>query len=44
MTGAIAGACYGDRSFSENILHHCESSKQFSYLGEELYKINVAKK
>lgn len=39
MTGALAGAFYGEDKFSNNLLEHCEASKKFAYLGEKLYNI-----
>lgn len=39
MTGALAGAFYGEDKFSNNLLEHCEGSKKFAYLGEKLYNI-----
>ncbi|XP_058806431.1 ADP-ribosylhydrolase ARH3-like [Phymastichus coffea] len=39
MTGAIAGAYYGDEKIHPNILHHCEASTEFSQLGDNLFEV-----
>ncbi|XP_014215558.1 poly(ADP-ribose) glycohydrolase ARH3 isoform X2 [Copidosoma floridanum] len=36
MTGAIAGAFYGDEKLSPNVLQHCEGSEEFKQLADKL--------
>ncbi|XP_043493896.1 ADP-ribose glycohydrolase ARH3-like isoform X3 [Polistes fuscatus] len=36
MTGALAGAFYGEDNFNSNLMEHCEASKEFAHLGEKL--------
>ncbi|XP_015187423.1 PREDICTED: poly(ADP-ribose) glycohydrolase ARH3-like isoform X2 [Polistes dominula] len=36
MTGALAGAFYGEDYFNSNLMEHCEASKEFAHLGEKL--------
>ena len=37
MTGAIAGALYGTDIIPANILEHCEASKDFLKLSDDLF-------
>ena len=39
MTGAIAGAFYGEKMFSPNLLKHCEKVNEFGKLGDDLADI-----
>ncbi|XP_034188011.1 ADP-ribosylhydrolase ARH3 isoform X2 [Osmia lignaria lignaria] len=41
MTGAIAGAFYGEEKISSNLLQHCEASKEFRILADQLFDIAV---
>lgn len=41
MTGAIAGAFYGDEKISSNLLQHCEASEEFRNLADQLFDIAV---
>ncbi|KOC65340.1 Poly(ADP-ribose) glycohydrolase ARH3 [Habropoda laboriosa] len=41
MTGAIAGAYYGEEKINSNILQHCESSTEFRVLGDKLFEMTV---
>ncbi|CAK9811685.1 ADP-ribosylhydrolase ARH3 [Anthophora plagiata] len=41
MTGAIAGAYYGEEKINSNMLQHCESSEEFRVLGDKLFEIAV---
>ena len=41
MTGAIAGAFYGEEKISSNLLQHCEASKEFRTLADQLFDIAV---
>lgn len=43
MTGAIAGAFYGEEKISSNLLQHCEASEEFRLLGDQLFELVVAK-
>ncbi|XP_043792049.1 ADP-ribose glycohydrolase ARH3-like [Apis laboriosa] len=42
MTGAIAGAFYGEEKISNNLLQHCEASEEFKILGDKLFEVSVA--
>jgi ADP-ribosylglycohydrolase len=42
MAGAIAGACYGYGSISENLQKHCEATEQFTEYADKLHKITVS--
>lgn len=42
MTGAIAGAFYGEEKISNNLLQHCEASEEFKVLGDKLFEISIA--
>ncbi|XP_076624159.1 ADP-ribosylhydrolase ARH3 isoform X1 [Colletes latitarsis] len=37
MTGAIAGAFYGEEKISSNVLKHCEASDEFRTLADQLF-------
>lgn len=39
MTGALAGAFYGEEKFSSNLLEHCERSSDFRALADKLFDI-----
>jgi ADP-ribosylglycohydrolase len=39
MTGAIAGAFYGDCNIPPNILYHCEASTNFGQIADNLFQI-----
>ncbi|CAL7938948.1 unnamed protein product [Xylocopa violacea] len=41
MTGAIAGAFYGEEKISCNLLQHCEASEEFRILGDKLFELAV---
>lgn len=42
MTGAIAGAFYGEEKISNNLLQHCEASEEFKVLGDKLFEVSIA--
>lgn len=42
MTGAIAGAFYGEEKISLNLLQHCEASDEFRTLADQLFDIVIA--
>ncbi|XP_071871330.1 ADP-ribosylhydrolase ARH3 [Bombus fervidus] len=42
MTGAIAGAYYGEEKISSNLLQHCEASEEFRILGDKLLELSIA--
>ncbi|XP_053985839.1 ADP-ribosylhydrolase ARH3-like isoform X2 [Hylaeus volcanicus] len=37
MTGAIAGAFYGENNINSNLLQHCEASDEFRTLADQLF-------
>lgn len=37
MTGAIAGAYYGEEKINSNLLQHCEASEKFATLANQLF-------
>ncbi|KAG7202304.1 hypothetical protein KM043_018636 [Ampulex compressa] len=39
MTGALAGAYYGEEKISPNLLQHCEDSENFKHLADQLCDI-----
>ena len=39
MTGAIAGAFYGEEKINDNLLRHCEASEEFRILGDRLFEL-----
>ncbi|XP_012140976.1 ADP-ribosylhydrolase ARH3 isoform X2 [Megachile rotundata] len=41
MTGAIAGAFYGEEKLSSNLLQHCEASEEFRNLADQLFDVAV---
>lgn len=41
MTGAIAGAYYGEEKISSNLLQHCEASEEFRILGDKLLELSI---
>ncbi|KAI4472759.1 hypothetical protein M0802_016519 [Mischocyttarus mexicanus] len=41
MTGALAGAFYGEGNFNSNLMEHCEASKEFAHLGEKLFDTSL---
>ncbi|KOX68946.1 Poly(ADP-ribose) glycohydrolase ARH3 [Melipona quadrifasciata] len=43
MTGAIAGAFYGEEKINSNLLQHCEASEEFRILGDRLFELSVAR-
>ncbi|XP_078035897.1 ADP-ribosylhydrolase ARH3 isoform X2 [Augochlora pura] len=42
MTGAIAGAFYGEKEINSNLLQHCEDSEEFKNLADQLFDITMA--
>ncbi|XP_034944045.1 ADP-ribose glycohydrolase ARH3-like [Chelonus insularis] len=44
MTGAIAGAFYGDEKISKSLLAHCESSMEFCDIADRLFDVTVTNK
>lgn len=42
MTGAIAGAFYGEEKINNNLLQHCEASEEFKVLGDKLFEVSIA--
>lgn len=43
MSGAIAGAFYGESIISENLRRHCESNDEFTELADQLFEAAAAK-
>ena len=43
MTGAIAGAFYGEEKINSNLLQHLEASEEFRILGDRLFELSVAR-
>lgn len=43
MTGAMAGAFYGEEKINSNLLLHCEASEEFRILGDRLFELSVAR-
>ncbi|XP_033339094.1 ADP-ribosylhydrolase ARH3 [Megalopta genalis] len=42
MTGAIAGAFYGEKEINSNLLQHCEDSEKFRNLADQLFDVAMA--
>ncbi|XP_076294584.1 ADP-ribosylhydrolase ARH3 [Lasioglossum baleicum] len=42
MTGAIAGAFYGEEEINSNLLRHCEDAEKFRKLADELFDVATA--
>ncbi|KZC15068.1 PREDICTED: poly(ADP-ribose) glycohydrolase ARH3-like [Dufourea novaeangliae] len=42
MTGAIAGAFYGEEKINPNLLQHCEASDEFRNLADQLFNAATA--
>ncbi|XP_076249870.1 ADP-ribosylhydrolase ARH3 [Calliopsis andreniformis] len=43
MTGAIAGAFYGEEKISLYLLQHCEASEEFKTLADQLFEAAIVK-
>ncbi|XP_031832245.1 ADP-ribosylhydrolase ARH3 isoform X2 [Nomia melanderi] len=41
MTGAIAGAFYGEEKINSNLLQHCEASEEFRNLSDLLFNVTI---
>lgn len=42
MACSLLGALHGDKSFSKNLLKHCESSEEIVEVADQLYKVAAA--